>query len=65
MTPFSFEWHWNIDYFIFFGLLYTALTIIGCGVGFTYIKSWLDLMKEKEKEEQSPEIEQRLKYTDY
>ena len=32
MTPFSFEWKWIADYFIFMGLLYLALTIVGCGI---------------------------------
>ena len=29
MTPFSFEWHWTIEYIIFFGFLYLALGIVG------------------------------------
>lgn len=65
MTPFSYEWQWNVEYLIFFGLLYTALTIIGCGTIFTLIKTWIDLMKDKEKEELHPELDQRVKYTDY
>ena len=32
MTPFSFEWQWNIEYIIFMGLLYIALAVIGCGL---------------------------------
>jgi hypothetical protein len=64
MTPLSFEWLWNIEYLVFFGLLYIALSIVGCGITYTFIKSWLDLRK---SEEQSlPEkIEQRKKYKDY
>lgn len=31
MTPFSFEWQWNIEYAVFFGLLYVALGLIGGG----------------------------------
>ena len=49
MTPFSFEWQWNIEYFIFFGLLYLALTIVGCGLIYSFIRSWYDLMKDKEE----------------
>lgn len=65
MTPFSFEWQWNVEYFIFFGLLYLALTIIGCGIAYTYIKTWLDLLKDKEEDSSPQKINQRLKYTDY
>ena len=65
MTPFSFEWQWNVEYFIFFGLLYIALTIVGCGLVYTFIRSWFDLMKDKEAESSSPKIDQRLNYTDY
>ncbi|MBW1682905.1 MAG: hypothetical protein JRF59_14140 [Deltaproteobacteria bacterium] len=43
MTPFSFEWQWNIDYLLFMGLLYLALTIVGCGVGFALLKTVLQL----------------------
>ena len=39
MTPFSFEWTWTIDYFIFVGFLYLALLIIGCGLAYTFLKS--------------------------
>ncbi|NLD35756.1 MAG: hypothetical protein GX654_02700 [Desulfatiglans sp.] len=49
MTPFSFEWQWNIEYLIFFGLLYLALTIIGCGTLYALIKTWLDLEKDKKR----------------
>ena len=47
MTPFSFEWQWNADYFIFMGLLYLALTIIGAGLLFAFLRSWLDVTKEE------------------
>jgi len=43
MTPFSFEWQWNIEYLIFMGLLYLALAIIGCGLTFVGIKTVLQL----------------------
>ena len=39
MTPFSFEWQWNIEYVIFFGLLYVALGLIGGGITFVAIKT--------------------------
>jgi hypothetical protein len=44
MTPFSFEWKWAIDYFIFMGLLYLALAIIGGGLTFVLIKTVLQLL---------------------
>jgi len=44
MTPFSFEWQWNIEYIIFFGLLYIALGIIGTGIIFTVIKTGLQVL---------------------
>jgi len=48
MTPFSFEWQWNAGYFIFMGLLYLALTIIGMGLLFAFLRSWLDVTKEEQ-----------------
>jgi len=65
MTPLSFEWQWNVEYFIFFGLLYLALTIVGCGTLYSIIRTWLDLMKDEGKDSSSQKIDQRLKYTDY
>jgi len=43
MTPFSFEWQWNLEYLIFFGLLYIALGIVGVGITFTVIKTGLQV----------------------
>jgi len=43
MFPFCFEWAWNADHFIFVGLLYLALTIIGSGLTFAVIKTLLQL----------------------
>lgn len=54
MTPFSFEWQWNIEYVIFFGLLYVALGIVGTGVTFVAIKTALQVfgfMREREFDE--------------
>ncbi len=65
MTPLSFEWQWNVEYFIFFGLLYLALTIVGCGTIYSIIRAWLDLMKDEGENSSSQKIDQRLKYTDY
>jgi len=44
MTPLSFEWQWNVEYAIFFGLLYLALSIIGGTLTFVGIKTALQLM---------------------
>ena len=63
MTPLSFEWTWTIDYFIFMGLLYLALLVVGCGLAYTFLKSWLDITQEGEK--LPPEISTRSKYKDY
>ncbi len=41
MTPLSFEWQWNIEYIIFFGLLYIALGIVGAGLTVVFIKTVL------------------------
>lgn len=65
MTPFSFEWQWNPDYLIFMGLLYVALTIIGAGLVYTFLKTWMDLEEEAEEGAQPPEIESRKHYSVY
>lgn len=43
MTPLSFEWQWNIGYIIFMGLLYLVLAIIGSGLIYAFIKTWIEL----------------------
>ena len=48
MTPFSFEWLWNIEYAIFMGLLYVALVVVGCGLAVVWLKTWWDLGQKKE-----------------
>ncbi len=63
MTPLSFEWQWNLDYIIFMGLLYLALVIIGCGLIYTYVKTWFDI--DKKEDDLPPEIPYRSRYTDY
>jgi len=63
MTPFSFEWHWIPDYLIFMGLLYVALAIIGAGLTYTFLKTWMDL--EEGEGAQPPEIEARKRYSTY
>jgi len=64
MTPLSFEWKWAADYFIFMGLLYLALAVIGCGLVYVWVRTWLDLDGEK-GEKPSPQIGSREKYTQY
>ena len=65
MTPFSFEWQWNIEYFIFMGLLYLALFVVGCGLVYTILKTFLDLAPGKKPEEVLPEISYRSRYSKY
>jgi len=64
MTPLSFEWQWNIDYFIFMGLLYVALGIVGCGLAVTWIKTWLDTSGDK-KAEPPADISSRSRYSQF
>ena len=63
MTPLSFEWQWQADYFVFMGLLYLALVIIGCGLVYTWVKTWFDLGEKQD--ELPPEIPYRSRYTEY
>ena len=44
MTPFSFEWQWNVEYIVFFGLLYLALGIVGTGLTVVGIKTLLQIL---------------------
>ena len=32
MLPIVFEWHWDLSHFIFMGLLYLVLTLVGIGL---------------------------------
>lgn len=65
MTPFSFEWQWNIEYLIFMGLLYIALTIVGSGLIYCLVKTWLDLSQEEKPDSFPPEISYRSRYEEY
>ena len=65
MTPLSFEWQWNVDYFIFMGFLYLALSFMGLGLGYALVRTWLDLYREEEPEEAPEEISYRSKYSQY
>jgi len=63
MTPFSFEWQWNMDYIIFMGLLYIALAIIGAGLIYSVLKTWMAL--EDDQQDLPPEIPSRSNYSEY
>jgi hypothetical protein len=65
MTPFSFEWLWNIEYAIFMGLLYVALLVVGCGLAVVWLKTWWDLGQDKEKGAGPPDLTYRNKYDTY
>jgi len=65
MTPLSFEWQWNSEYFIFMGLLYLALAIIGCGLAFAWIKTWFELDMERGPEGAPEKLSYRSKYGNY
>jgi hypothetical protein len=65
MTPFSFEWQWNIDYFIFMGLLYLALFVVGCGLVYVILKTWLELDPGKKLDGVPPEISYRSRYAKF
>ena len=65
MTPLSFEWKWAADYFIFMGLLYLALAIIGCGLVVVWVRTWMDLQNKEKIETPAPQIASRAKYTQY
>ena len=45
MLPFLFEWHWDIGHLIFFGAFYGVLTAIGLGLGYAFIKTFIQMMR--------------------
>lgn len=65
MTPLSFEWQWNSGYFLFMGLLYLALVIVGGGIIYSFIRSWLDLQGEEKPGGIPAKISSRRKYSGY
>ena len=66
MTPFSFEWHWNIEYLIFMGFLYLALGIVGCGLVVAYIKTWMDVEKDESPDKtEASDISSRSEYSKF
>ncbi len=64
MTPFSFEWQWNIGYFLFMGFLYLALVTMGGGLIYSLLKTWLDL-GDVGKHKIAGDIPHRPKYSKY
>ena len=42
--PMDLPW-WMPDHFIFFGVLYVVLGVIGVGLTYTVVKSWCDAKK--------------------
>ena len=65
MFPFCFEWQWNADHYLFLGLLYVALTIVGCGLIYSGVKTWLDLPQADKHSDSPPEISYRSRYSVY
>lgn len=44
MFPFIFEWAWDVGHFIFMGLLYMVLIVIGTGVHVVVGKTLFDFV---------------------
>ncbi|CCH47763.1 hypothetical protein [Pseudodesulfovibrio piezophilus] len=42
--PMDLPW-WMPDHFVFFGVLYVVLGVLGAGLAYTIIKSWCDSKK--------------------
>lgn len=42
--PMDLPW-WMPDHFVFFGVLYIVLGVIGVGLAYTVMKSWCDAKK--------------------
>jgi len=45
MFPFCFEWQWDAGHFLFMGSLYMVLTVVGLGLMYAGIRTFLDLKK--------------------
>ena len=46
MLPFSFEWHWDLGHYIFFGAFYGVVTVLGLAVGYAFLKTFFQMMKD-------------------
>lgn len=42
MFPFLFEWHWDAAHLVFHGGLWYALSILGLGLGYCFLKAIYD-----------------------
>ncbi|EPR30736.1 hypothetical protein dsat_1458 [Alkalidesulfovibrio alkalitolerans DSM 16529] len=47
--PWNIPW-WMPDHFVFFGVLYAVLAIIGTGLGIVFLKSLWETVKESDGE---------------
>ena len=65
MFPFCFEWECEPGHFVFLGLLYLALTLIGSGLTYAIIKTCLDLPLMEKGLGPFSEIPSRLRYKEY
>ncbi len=60
MLPFIFEWHWDLGHFVFMGLFYAALGVIGVGLAYVVLMTAVDAISgkvhhhEHEEEEGGP-----------
>ncbi len=50
MSPLSWEWQWEIGHYIFFGLFYAALGMVGLGLGLVALKTTLNILRGEEPE---------------
>jgi hypothetical protein len=48
MLPIVFEWHWDVGHFVFMGLFYAALTVIGAGLAVAFMSTMKDLCSGKD-----------------
>jgi len=55
MLPIAFEWQWNIDHGVFFGLFYLALTVVGMGITAALAMTFYDLYSGKEPHDEDHE----------
>jgi len=65
MFPFCFEWECEPGHYIFIGLLYLALTLIGSGLAYAIIKTCLDLPLMEKGHGHLSEIPSRLRYNQF
>ena len=65
MFPFCFEWIWQSDHYIFLGLLYLALIIMGGGITYALFRTWVDLELGGEEHEAPSDLGYRSRYSNY